>query len=84
MTPFVYDPAVYDGTNASLTSAVSADGAPQTGMRYRVPPRCGVAAFSKQHPDVTVVTAAIDRELNDHAYIVPGLGDAGDRMYGTK
>jgi uracil phosphoribosyltransferase len=44
----------------------------------------GVAAFSKQHLDVTVVTAAIDRELNDHAYIVPGLGDAGDRMYGTK
>mgnify|MGYP000097235300 FL=1 len=44
----------------------------------------GVAAFSKQHPDVPVVTAAIDRELNDHAYIVPGLGDAGDRMYGTK
>ena len=44
----------------------------------------GVAAFSKQHPDVTVVTAAIDRELNDHAYILPGLGDAGDRMYGTK
>ena len=44
----------------------------------------GVAALSKQHPDVPVVTAAIDRALNDHAYIVPGLGDAGDRMYGTK
>ena len=43
MTPFVYGPAVYDGSNASLTSAVSADGTPQPGMRYRVPPRCGVA-----------------------------------------
>ena len=43
MTPFVYDPAVYDGTNASLTSAVSDDGTPQIGVRYRVPPRCGVA-----------------------------------------
>ena len=44
----------------------------------------GLAAFSEQHPDVPIVTAAIDRELNDHAYILPGLGDAGDRMYGTK
>ena len=44
----------------------------------------GLAAFSEQHPDVPVVTAAVDRELNDHAYILPGLGDAGDRMYGTK
>lgn len=44
----------------------------------------GLTAFSEQHPDVPIVTAAIDRELNDHAYILPGLGDAGDRMYGTK
>ena len=44
----------------------------------------GLATFSDQHPDVQIVTAAIDRELNDHAYILPGLGDAGDRMYGTK
>ena len=44
----------------------------------------GLEAFSEQHADVPVVTAAVDRELNDHAYILPGLGDAGDRMYGTK
>ena len=44
----------------------------------------GLAAFSEQHPDVPIVTAAVDRELDDHAYILPGLGDAGDRMYGTK
>mgnify|MGYP001195484460 FL=1 len=44
----------------------------------------GLSSFSKQHPDVQIVTAAIDRELNEHAYILPGLGDAGDRMYGTK
>ena len=44
----------------------------------------GLAAFSEQHSDVPIVTAAVDRELNDHAYILPGLGDAGDRMYGTK
>ena len=44
----------------------------------------GIAAFTAQHPDVPVYTAAADRELNDHGYILPGLGDAGDRMYGTK
>ena len=44
----------------------------------------GLKAFSEQHPDVPIVTASVDRELNDHAYILPGLGDAGDRMYGTK
>ncbi len=43
----------------------------------------GVAALSKAHGDVTIVTAAIDDHLNEHGYIVPGLGDAGDRMYGT-
>ncbi len=44
----------------------------------------GVAAFTAAHPDVPVTVAAIDERLNDHAYIVPGLGDAGDRLFGTK
>ena len=44
----------------------------------------GVAAMQAAHPDVPIYTAAIDRELNDHGYILPGLGDAGDRMFGTK
>jgi uracil phosphoribosyltransferase len=44
----------------------------------------GIAALQKAHPDVRIFTAAIDERLNDHGYIVPGLGDAGDRMYGTK
>ena len=44
----------------------------------------GIEAFTKAHPDVPVVTGAIDRELDDHSYIRPGLGDAGDRMFGTK
>ena len=43
----------------------------------------GVKAFNQAHPDVELFTAAIDRELNDHGYILPGLGDAGDRIYGT-
>ena len=44
----------------------------------------GVAAFGAAHPDVPLFTAAVDSHLDDHGYIVPGLGDAGDRMYGTK
>jgi uracil phosphoribosyltransferase len=44
----------------------------------------GVAALTKAHPDIQIYTAAVDSHLNDHGYIVPGLGDAGDRMYGTK
>jgi uracil phosphoribosyltransferase len=44
----------------------------------------GLAKFQSAHPDVPVWTAAIDSHLNDHGYIVPGLGDAGDRMYGTR
>ena len=44
----------------------------------------GVENFSRAHPDVPIYTAAIDSHLNEKGYIVPGLGDAGDRMYGTK
>ena len=44
----------------------------------------GVATFHGEHPDVPIFTASIDKELNEHGYIVPGLGDAGDRLYGTK
>ena len=44
----------------------------------------GIATMQKAHPDVPIYTAAIDRELNDHGYILPGLGDAGDRIFGTK
>ena len=43
----------------------------------------GVARMQKAHPDVPIVTASVDERLNDHGYIVPGLGDAGDRIYGT-
>jgi uracil phosphoribosyltransferase len=44
----------------------------------------GIRNFKAAHPDVPIYTAAIDRELNDHGYILPGLGDAGDRIFGTK
>lgn len=44
----------------------------------------GLEAFDREHPDVPVYTAAVDERLDDHGYIRPGLGDAGDRLYGTK
>ena len=44
----------------------------------------GIEYFNKVHPDVPIFVAAIDEKLNDHAYILPGLGDAGDRIFGTK
>lgn len=44
----------------------------------------GVKRINKEHPDVEIYCAAVDGELNDHGYIVPGLGDAGDRLFGTK
>ncbi len=44
----------------------------------------GVAVIQKEHPDVDLYVAAVDEKLNEHAYIVPGLGDAGDRIFGTK
>jgi uracil phosphoribosyltransferase len=44
----------------------------------------GIARVHRDHPDVRIVVASVDRELNDKGYILPGLGDAGDRLYGTK
>ena len=44
----------------------------------------GIENFHNHHPDIPIVTAAIDESLDERGYIVPGLGDAGDRMYGTK
>ena len=44
----------------------------------------GIKAVTEEHPDVDIYVAAVDQCLNDHAYIVPGLGDAGDRIFGTK
>jgi len=44
----------------------------------------GIACIQKEHPDVEIYTATVDERLNDHGYILPGLGDAGDRIFGTK
>jgi len=81
---------VVDPMLATANSAIAAvqklkdDGA--TNMRFvcLISAPEGIAAFNKAHPDVSIVTAAVDSHLNDHGYIVPGLGDAGDRIFGTK
>ena len=44
----------------------------------------GIEVMQRDHPDVNIYVAAVDERLNEHAYIVPGLGDAGDRIFGTK
>lgn len=59
--------------NAKLIKLVCLVGAPE-----------GVARIQKDHPDVDIYLAALDEKLNEHGYIVPGLGDAGDRIFGTK
>jgi uracil phosphoribosyltransferase len=81
---------VVDPMLATANSAIAAidklKGRGATNLRYLcllAAPE-GIARFTKVHPDVPVFTAAIDSHLNEKGYIVPGLGDAGDRMYGTK
>ena len=81
---------VVDPMLATANSAIAAidklKGRGATNLRYLcllAAPE-GIERFTKAHPDVPVFTAAIDSHLNEKGYIVPGLGDAGDRMYGTK
>ena len=79
------DPMLATG-NSSAAAVDLLKGAGATNIRFLcllAAPE-GVARMKDAHPDVPIVTAALDSHLNDHGYIVPGLGDAGDRMYGTK
>ncbi|MDR7094574.1 uracil phosphoribosyltransferase [Hydrogenophaga laconesensis] len=84
------DVIVLDPMLATGNSAVSAvDRIKKTGprsIRFVCLVTCpeGLKTFHDAHPDVPVYTPAVDRGLNDHGYIVPGLGDAGDRIFGTK
>jgi uracil phosphoribosyltransferase len=81
----VVDPML--ATGGSATAAIDGlkeRGAERLRMACLVAAPEGVRALAKAHPDVTVFAAALDRELNENGYILPGLGDAGDRLYGTK
>lgn len=79
------DPMLATGNTAvAAVERLKAHGAGQIRFVCLLATHVGIANLHKHHPDVRVWTAAIDPELNDHGYIVPGLGDAGDRIYGTR
>jgi uracil phosphoribosyltransferase len=84
-TVILMDPMLATGNSAcAATALLKSRGALDIRFVCLLAAPEGIAHFREQHPDVPVWTAAIDEKLNDHGYIVPGLGDAGDRMFGTK
>jgi uracil phosphoribosyltransferase len=83
----VCDPMIGTGRSAAhAVSVLKSRGVPAGQIRFvaLVASPEGVAEVQRQHPDVPLYVAALDERLDDHAYIVPGLGDAGDRLFGTK
>ena len=81
------DPMLATGHSAAYAvDVLNRHGVPDTHIRFLalVAAPEGVKVFQEAHPDVQLYTAALDDHLNDDAYIVPGLGDAGDRLFGTK
>lgn len=86
-TVIVCDPMLATGNSAAHAVQVLRDrGVPSSAIRFLalVAAPEGVEVFGRQHPDVPVYVAALDDRLDENAYIVPGLGDAGDRIFGTK
>jgi uracil phosphoribosyltransferase len=82
---FVLDPMLATGGSAvDAVTQLKKAGAQRLRFMCLVAAPEGVAAFHAAHPDVPIFTAALDRELNAVGYILPGLGDAGDRLFGTK
>lgn len=81
----IVDPMLATGGSAAdAITMVKAKGAKQIMLMCLVAAPEGVKKVQETHPDVDIYSAALDEKLNDHAYIVPGLGDAGDRIFGTK
>ncbi|MGH6990043.1 MAG: uracil phosphoribosyltransferase [Stellaceae bacterium] len=81
----VADPMLATGhTAVAAVARLKASGAEHIKFLCLLSAPEGIANFRAAHPDVPVFTASIDDHLNDHGYIIPGLGDAGDRLYGTK
>ena len=81
----VVDPMLATGGSASATiSKLKEDGVTKIKLLCIVAAPQGIKCIEDDHPDVQIFCAVVDRELNENAYIMPGLGDAGDRIYGTK
>ena len=79
------DPMLATGNStAAAVATVKQAGAESIRLIAIIAAPEGIQRLHAEHPDVTIVVAAIDRELNERGYIVPGLGDAGDRLFGTK
>jgi uracil phosphoribosyltransferase len=84
-TVVMMDPMLATGNSACAgASLLKARGARDIRFVCLLAAPEGIAHFQREHPDVPIWTAAVDERLNDHGYILPGLGDAGDRMFGTK
>jgi uracil phosphoribosyltransferase len=82
---FVLDPMLATGGSAAAAvSSLKRAGATRIRFLCLVAAPEGVERFSAEHPDVQIYCAALDRELNSQGYILPGLGDAGDRLFGTR
>jgi len=82
---FVVDPMLATGNSvAAAVDRLKEKGAKGIRLVTLLAAPEGITRFHQAHPDVPIFTAAVDSHLNDHGYIVPGLGDAGDRMFGTK
>jgi len=82
---FVVDPMLATGGSAiAAIDFLKEDGVKRIVMLNIIAAPEGIAAVQAAHPDVEIYTAALDSHLNEHGYIVPGLGDAGDRIFGTK
>lgn len=81
----VIDPMLATGgSSAAAIEMLKAKGAKHIKLMCLVAAPEGVLLVNQEHPDVEIYTASVDERLNDHGYIVPGLGDAGDRIFGTK
>lgn len=72
------------GSAAEAINSLKKRGAKQIKLMCIVAAPEGVKVVQEEHPDVDIYVAALDEKLNDHGYVVPGLGDAGDRLFGTK
>jgi uracil phosphoribosyltransferase len=81
----IVDPMLATGNSASAAVERIKELGPKS-IKFACVVTCpeGIQAFHDEHPDVPIYTVSIDRELDDHGYIRPGLGDAGDRVFGTK
>lgn len=81
----ILDPMLATGGSASAAISYLKDkGISKIKFMCLIAAKAGIERINKDHPDVAIYCAAVDQELNDHAYIIPGLGDAGDRLFGTK